>query len=502
MATAIGVNGANVYTATGMGDVRVALYTSLVRGANDVSEFVRATCPSQRNDLWLIAFQGRDVRGGKGERTAALNLLALLCEREPERARAALKLLPTYGCWRDLLVLAAEHESLRSHALDVIREQYWADWTAFKAQRPISLLAKWLPREQSAMHKLVAPICKALYGAANRSQFIIYRRQVGAMSAHLKVVERNMCGGTWDLINPGAVPGRCMNLNRRAFLNVDKRGKERRADESRRQCAANFKEHLAAVLAGKATMNGGDTVYPHTICRQMLAHGDAEGVLVAQWQAIREKIGVTGRIVPMCDFSGSMSGIPMDVSLALGTLLSEVNHPTFRNMLMTFDSTPKWITFREDMTLLEKFRYAKEHGQGLSTNFEAALQLVLDRMREGSMPAGEQPQDLVVFTDMGFDDAARSGPQWNTVVEVMRARFEAAGYTMPRLVIWNLRSDFKEYHARAQEVGVVMLSGWSPSAMKVITDGIAVATPYQAMRAILDDARYDAVRGMLAATAT
>lgn len=519
---AVGVNGADVYTADGVGDIRVALYTSLVRGLSrtDIKEFVAKAVAEgavkeqeaiYEQDLWLLAFQCRDVRGGKGERTAALALFAELCAQWPHRIEPMLRLWAEYGCWRDLFVLASEEASLHDWILKIVSEQFWADWTAQKAGKSISLLAKWLPREGAALDQgLVSDLTHILYpGRRNpKSRFPIYRRQVSKMAAALKVVEQNMCGGTWAEVKPGSVPGRCLNLNRKAFLNQKLKGTgERKANEDRRTCATNFKEHLAAVLAGKATVKGGDTVYPHTICRQaMNLRSDVDGeemkVLEAQWAAIRDKVkaaGAMGRVLPMCDFSGSMSGIPMDVSMGLGILLSEVNHNAFKNCMLSFDSTPHWITFREGMRLYEKCQEAMRHGQGLSTNFEAAMQLVLDRLVEHNVPACEAPEDIVVFTDMGFDQACGYDFQgkWSTLVTNMKARFKAANYVMPRLVIWNLRSAFKEYHAKADEEGILMLSGWSPSAMKVIMEGIKVQTPYEGMRAILDDKRYDPVRASL-----
>jgi len=62
-------------------------------------------------------------------------------------------------------------------------------------------------------------------------------------------------------------------------------------------------------------------------------------------------------------------------------------------------------------------------------------------------------------------------------------------------VIWNVRAEFKDFHAKADQEGVVQLSGWSPSILKALqTGGVQVQTPYQGMRQILDDKRYDLVR--------
>ncbi len=516
-----GVNGADVYTADGMGDARVAAYTSLVRGLSrdDIKGFItKAVAEGQargqeaayERDLWLIAFQGRDVRGGKGERTAAITMFQELCLQFSRHMEPMLRIWAEYGCWRDLFVIASENAALEDWVLKVVSEQFWADWTNHKAGKPFSLLAKWMPREGSSLDDgFVAKLSQVMYHTLRNptSRHAIYRRHVAKLSAALKVVEQNMCGGTWAEIKPGSVPGRCLNLNRKAFLNEKLKGSgERVLSEDRRTCAANFKEHLAAVIAGRATVKGAETVFPHTICKQVSGHpmpqGEEMQLLEAQWAAIRDKVaaaGAMGRVVPMCDFSGSMSGTPMDVSMALGILLSEVNHPIFKNYMLSFDAEPHWIKFREDMKLIEKCNEARRHGQGLNTNFEAAMQLVLNRLVEHSVPACEAPEDIVVFTDMGFDAACRGQTgQWATLVTNMKKRFRAAGYVMPRLVIWNLRAAYKEYHARADEEGVLMLSGWSPSAMKIIMQGIKVQTPYEGMRAVLDDARYDAVRAVLA----
>ena len=53
---------------------------------------------------------------------------------------------------------------------------------------------------------------------------------------------------------------------------------------------------------------------------------------------------------------------------------------------------------------------------------------------------------------------------------------------------------FIDFHAKADQEGVVQLSGWSPSILKALQKGVEVQTPYEGMRSILDDARYDAVR--------
>jgi hypothetical protein len=116
---------------------------------------------------------------------------------------------------------------------------------------------------------------------------------------------------------------------------------------------------------------------------------------------------------------------------------------------------------------------------------------------------------------MGFDAAANSRAQssssthsaWETQLIRIRREFQKAGeqvwgkgkgWKPPRIVIWNVAAQFKDFHATADQEGVVQLSGWSPNILKALQKGgVQVVTPYQGMRAILDDDRYDPVRACL-----
>ena len=206
----------------------------------------------------------------------------------------------------------------------------------------------------------------------------------------------------------------------------------------------------------------------------------------------------------------------MEVSVALGILISEINHPAFRNHVMTFHSYPTWVALGEDWSLHKKVEKLRDAPWGGSTNFQAAVNLILKRMVEHRVPVGEEPQDLLVLTDMGFDQAIGNefvlNPKpWKTHVEMIREAFQREGekvwgagngWKAPRIVIWNLRADYRDFHAKADEEGVVMLSGWSPAVLRVLQgeQGVTVQTPLQALRAQLDDSRYDAVRAALVVT--
>jgi Domain of unknown function (DUF2828) len=617
-----GVNGANVYTPQGTGDMRVAFYTSLLRDmtAAEVRQFVRETLDEGERrgslqeyirDLWVMAFQTRDVRGGKGERVVALELFAVMAERFPATAQALLPLLSEFGSWRDMFYLMVHHEHLKSGAMAVVSKQFWADRAAMKAKkspsllaegckegsatpslsllaegRSLSLLAKWMPREKAQTFKAVYRyIIKSLYpDLETEARSRQYRKHVSEMNKALQTTEIKMCGKEWAMIKPGQVPGRCLMKNKDAFYNIkDKKGKktQRSTDPDRINCAENFREHMKRVAAGEETIKGKSVVYPHEIigeiqklsrqreryeecaavrdCEHYWSNSDCDdsdsedqvaarevrrrtaieaedpevkserlqqlaaideqiALLEAQWKSIVAEFvagAASKKILPLCDFSGSMEGVPMNVAMALGIIISEIAHPAFKNKVITFSNEPAWIDLPPNSTLLEKIRILGDAPWGMNTNFEAAYKLVLDKMIESRVPVGEEPEDLIVFTDMGFDQAVTYNvrmindlphmpKKWMTALKMLKEEYikasemvhglEGGQWTPPRLTIWNLRAEYKEYHATVAEPGVLQLSGWSPSAIKVLTEGINVGLPYDGFRKLMDDERYARVR--------
>jgi hypothetical protein len=509
--TKTGINGSTVYTAEGVDDPRVALFTSAVRDCE--SSFIeeqldKIIAAGHIEDAWLLAFQTRDIRGGKGERLVFYKMLKwLLLVAPAEQREHMIRIIPEYGSWHDLIVLLGElPERFHGIMLKMINDQLVADEVAMGAGKSVSLLAKWLPREKSAHTDLAFKIAGSeLSMSVTHRRYLMtrYRKRCAALNKYLKTVEINMCGANWASIKPDHVPGRCLNLNRKAFLNETADDTRRSSSEDRIKCADNFRAHMAAVGRGEATVKGANTVFPHDVTRKITtATVDETAVLEAQWSSIRSGAGggALARTVVLSDVSGSMAGRPMEISIALGILISELNSETFKDHIMTFHTTPSWINLSTCGSLKEKVATVGRAPWGGSTNFEGALDLILHRLIEGEVAITDAPDDLLVLTDMGWD-AATSGHRFH--LDAIKSKWSAAGYKVPRIIIWNLSANFKDYHAKADTEGVITVSGWSPSVLKLLFAGnIKVSTPYETMRAALDDARYDLVRSELKAGAT
>jgi hypothetical protein len=419
--------------------------------------------------------------------------------------------------------------------LDVVIEQFVEDESKMTAGKSASLLAKWMPRERGEKQKKLVDLIRKRLKCTRKE----YRKRVSALNKHLKTVEINMCGGTWADINPEGVPGRNMRLHKRAFLNeqterilkkiinkellknsvtvyrriflmeeLRKKYSMRYPDrEDRVKCRENFVNFFGKVAKGEKKMKGADTLMPHEIVDEIDDMYEADidkpemQALEGQWKVIGEKFdGKLDKMICLADFSGSMDGLPMMIAMALGVLISEKTASAFRNRLITFDSNPSWIEFSDTERLWNKVKKCRDAPWGGSTNFEAAYELVLQRMIAEKVEAGAEPDDLVVLTDMGWNQAT-SGHAFH--LDALKAKFKKAGeelwgegkgWKVPRVIIWNLREEFKQYQATEKTEGVVMLSGWHPSVLKRLVEGVQITTPWDGLRWILDAERYAPVR--------
>ena len=533
----IGVKGSDVYPHNDVGDSRVVLSTLLVRGATiSMIEEKRNKILDENHleDAFVLSFMTRNIRGGKGEREIFYSMYSTLLKKKSELAIDLLDLVPHFGYWNDLFVLTLINKEIESHTIRLVKNQLLKDEVNMINCKPVSLLAKWIPREGKPLAKKLAIELSSKEKIQQR--FAEYRKRVSALNKYLKTTEIDMCANKWEEINPDNVPARCLKLNNKAFLNENLGSDTLRHPDSKERnlCRDHFREYFANVANHKKVAKGADTIYPHEIIRTILnkfesSSQDERNALIGVWNAFIVKAkesGGLGRSIPMCDFSGSMCGLPLDVSFALGLLISEVTTGAFKNKMLTFDSTPMMIDL-PDSDIFQKVEYLEtnsQYGKGVSTDFQKAMELILENLVKNRVPVGEEPENLIVLTDMAWDEACGSNEisiythnmyrrnvktkSWQTHLQMIRDNFKRAGedmfgegngYKVPRIVIWNLSASCQDMHAKADEEGVVMLSGWSSSLFKVLmAKGVEIQTPYAALRYQLDNEMYDIVRKRIA----
>jgi len=527
------------------------------------------------SDLVVMAMQTRNCRGGKGEKDLFVGLFIELYRRFPDTMTALLPLVPTYGSYKDFFALAetanqAEYSApLREVILDFVAKRLRLDQVELEAsvsekRKPqgLSLAAKWAPRE-SAKNKAGSALAKALalrlFGGEPGRERAQYRKLCSSLNRALGTVEVKMCGAAWEEIDLSAVPSVCMLKQRKALLNEKHNGPN--PTPAQRETGNRFPEsadrvacrkRLRTLLLEEGTKKlKGKQLYPHEIAKKCM-HGrqasDLElEIFSAQWEAIRASVKAAmeaqaaavaspgggeapkgmvnlGQLVPLVDVSGSMSGIPMEVAIALGILVSELTAPAFANRMLTFESQPNWVKLEDGASIAEKVRATQSAPWGGSTNFEKALEKILEVCVSAKLHPSQIP-DMIVFSDMQFDVAGGYGDRWETQYERIVRRFAESGvqvcgepWPAPQITFWNLRGDTHGFPASADQPGVKMLSGFSPALLKLVLEGgeeeeeveVMVdgekqtkkvkATPLHTLRKCLDDGQYDPVRKVLSAS--
>ena len=555
----VGVKGSDVFAKSG--DPRLDLSVLCVRGADTtkLSNAVKAVLaldPSgsgaprgdtkqSLEDAFVLAFHARNIRGGKGERDIFYAMFNALLNAKPDFAIACVDLIPHYGCWQDLIRLASGPD-VNTQLRDKIVEFYASTLhEESKLEKPRTLAAKWAPRENSKYHKMAKEIANKNFPLAlvknYRSQMTHYRLLLSQLNAKLNTTEVLMCAGKWDTIEPAKVPGRAGKLYTKAFLNLPTTyhakgepkptGEYRHPEDAKRmECRKHFEAHYARAAKGEAKVHGANTLFPHEVVQKAAETHNLTSAerdhLNAVWIQMVEKAKVAGglgRSIFMSDFSGSMNGTPYWVSMALGILGSQVCSDEFKDRLMTFDSNPTWHNFTPGSDLFERIKSIKNSrcGHGLSTDFQKAMDLVLQTLKDKRCLPGQEPENLIVLTDMGWDQACDSSETsgytgnsyrhvvktapWQTHIQMIQEAFKRAGEDMwgpdqgfnpPRIVIWNLRADPQtDFHATADTPGVAMLSGWSPTQFEVLQkEGPRQMTAYEMLRLELDNPCYTKVR--------
>ena len=448
-----------------------------------------------------LMFYIRDIRGsGLGERNIFLHAFRYIAERHINLAKKLADEIPEYGCWRDVVRLYAvfsdgANDSLANYMAKMMQKQLNADVAEIAKKKPksISLLAKWLPSDNTSS-RATRQIAHRLMRDWHMTKSE-YRSTLVKIRKHLRVVECQMSDGEWDEIDYNAVPSNANARYKDAFL---------RHDTERR------KEYLSSVKKGEAKINA-SALYPYEVVAKY-RHGHGCGIddaLELMWKNLKD-IEMTRPCIVVADGSGSMGChisnevTAHDVADSLAIYCSERLPGDYKNKYITFSSRPQYVDFGRCDNLWDKLIIAQKHDECANTNIEAVFDLILKTAIQSH--ATEIP-DILVISDMEFDDATDSRRMWygndvgfaradETLFQKIAKRYAEVGVKMPRLSFWNVNSRTNGIPVREGPGGTALLSGYSPNVLKLALSG--EATPYGVLLEALKDERYDRIRKIAA----
>ncbi|KAH7856956.1 hypothetical protein Vadar_007311 [Vaccinium darrowii] len=376
----------------------------------------------------------------------------------------------------------------------------------------ISLAAKWCPSLDSSYDRATLMCERIARKVFPREVYIEYQdveeahygyrvrdrlRKEVLVPLHkaLEIPEVYICANKWDNLPYKRVPSVAMKLYKKLFY---------KHDEER------FKEYLEKVRSGKSTIAAG-ALLPHEIIKSL---DDETGPEVAelQWKRMVDDIAKKGKLtncMAICDVSGSMEGIPMEVSVALGLLISELSEEPWKGKLITFSANPQLHTIQGD-SLRSKTNFIRRMEWGMNTDFQKVFDRILEVAVKEKLSEDQMIKTVFVFSDMEFDQASkvstsynyyRSGRgytppsrsstnTWETDYMVIQRKFKEKGYEkVPEIVFWNLRNS-DATPVPSKQSGVALVSGFSKNLVKLFLEGGGIMSPEAVMLQAISGEEY------------
>lgn len=504
-----------------------------------VVELIAKAWKENADDALALIFYTMDVREGKSCNPQSLYALHWVLLNHPETFFANIRFVETFGCVRDLATylfslkqtdeqaaklsmlkkankrggppLISElgqslckqppiideklYGRVKSAILELFVTALQNDKNKMDAQQnDFSLYAKWLPTQGSELDRatnLYDAVAVALYqkdratgGAVCRDTLIkartyLRKTYITPLRSALRITERLMSDKKWSAIDYPSVPAKCMHRNRTVFNKHD---------------AERFTAFITDVSKGEKKINTG-TLKPHEIVSRVGEQLDGQ-VAEVQWSsyvnALKER-GQLSNAVAVCDVSGSMSGKPMEVCIALGLLTAQVTKAPWQNNVITFSADPQFHTL-PDGSLHEKVQSLRCMDWDMNTDIDAVFNLILERAKTNNVPDTDMVRTIFIFSDMQFDEANDSG-RHKTAFERTKQNFSDAGYTMPQIVFWNLRSCHSNVPVKMDENGTALVSGFSGNLLKLfLTGNIEDMTPESIMYEAIRKDRYNVLK--------
>ena len=401
-----------------------------------------------------------DIRDGKGERLLFKTIFGYLCKNEKESALKILPLISKLGRWD--YILEGLDTQIDKEVVDLIKKQLEED----KVSDTPSLLAKWLPSHRT--HNTPNEMSKIIIKKLNITEEE-YRKTLSSIRKKLSLIETKLTDKNYAEIDFEKVPTKAMLKYRKAF-NV--------------HCQDAYSMYLEQVANGEKKINT-TGLYCYEIIRDII-FGNVidEKLLDNMWNNQKDILnGYSKNILVMADTSGSMTDygcMPYANSIGLATYIAERNNGIFKNHFITFSDTPR-IQEIKGNTIVEKVNNFESIVA--NTDIDKAFKLVLNTAEKNKIGKEEMPSHIIIISDMEFDAGVYS--KSGTNLDGWKKAYSKAGYTLPKIIFWNVACNTMGVPATKYDNDVIMVSGFSTAILENLLD-LEKFTPVNAMLSTLE----------------
>jgi hypothetical protein len=483
--------------------------------------------------LYKLIGHTRDIIYGKGEYNLSFMMIFTWYKHFPQLAFFAIKSFVIndtehpYGSWKDIKYFSNyvfnitnnKNHPLILYSVNLLVKQLKNDYNNMLKKQNISLAAKWCPRENnnkfSWLYLIIAKKYNNNYIKTAKNQYQLnkaynktnkeLRTILTSLNKYINTTEIYTSSNNWHNINFNNVHSNAIHKYKYAFLNInDKIINDNKTDLIRKLCSINFKKHLINCINKNSNFNSknlfpyqiiSDVIYNYNYNYQLINNNEYRNIIQLQWNNIIQKHKHMGRILPIIDLN--QNNLSLYNAIALSIIISQINHHSFRNRILTLNNNNQWINLDNEKNIvdiiLKIYKTKKNNNKNIYNPFNLLLNIIQNNNIE---PAEVENMQLIIFSNMQFNKIND-----NTLIENIKNLYEKVGlntihktpYKIPHIIFWNLEYN-NNFPILSRNTNTTMMSGFNSIILNEYcyngTDNLKSLTPYKMIQDLLNHKRY------------
>ena len=445
-----------------------------------------------------------DIRNGKGERALFKSYFSALIEINKYYAIQILPYISELGRWD--YVFEGIGTEIEEAVYDFVRAYLMMDIENYNENKPISLLAKWLPSIKTHNKKNYFAIKLAKKLNLTEKE---YRKILSKLRDRLNIVEKHITNKEYEKINYISVPSKAMVKYRNLFFAKDEvRFKEfiEELKASKKPKYDNlFMNDFVKMYLNNLRKVGVNYLYGKTIKesykksisnlikglspreleeKQILLQNlnNEKNLINTMWKK-QSKIEFDKNVLVIADTSGSMQGTPIETAISLAIYISQNNKSEeWRNKFVIFSSDCIEYSYNKNAEftdIIDEIPFIVEN-----TNIDKVFKKILTDSFKKNLP---QLDEVIIISDMEFDMVQNKNDMSN--FKHWKSEFAKYNYELPKIIFWNVARDVESFPVTKLDYGTCLVSGYSKNILKSIID-IDEFNPIDVMLKTLEEKNY------------
>ena len=423
-----------------------------------------------------------DIRNGKGERALFKSYFSALIEMNKDYAIQILPYIPELGRWD--YVFEGIGTEIEETIYELVRAYFMMDIKNYNENKPVSLLAKWLPsiKTHNKKNYFAVKLAKKLNLTEKE-----YRKILSKLRDSLNIVEKHITNKEYEKIEYISVPSKAMVKYKNLFFTKDevrfKEFIEELKDSKKAKYDNLFMNDFAKMYLDNLMKIGINYFYERTIkeaCRllfnnfflkdleensQILLQNlkNEKNLINTMWKK-QSKIEFDKNVLVIADTSGSMEGTPFETAISLAIYISQNNKSEeWRNKFIIFSSDCIEYSYDKDAEftdIIDNIPLIAEN-----TNIDKVFKKILNDSIEKNLP---QLDEVIIVSDMEFDMVQDKKDMSN--FKHWKSEFAKYNYELPKIIFWNVARNVESFPVTKLDYGTCLVSGYSKNILKSIID--------------------------------